>query len=40
MTANNSHRVRSLLGRIDSWTLWAFNPQPALVRRTSAQHDA
>jgi hypothetical protein len=26
-------RGRQLLRRIDDYTLWAFNPQPELVRR-------
>ena len=28
-------RMRSLLGRLDAWTLWAFNaPQELATRRT------
>jgi hypothetical protein len=26
-------RLRTLIGRIDSYTLWAFNAQPPLSRR-------
>jgi hypothetical protein len=28
-----THRGRALLRRLDSWTRWAFNPQPELTSR-------
>ncbi len=31
--------LRDWIRRIDSYTLWAFNPQPPLARRRSASDD-
>lgn len=33
-------RVRSLLGRLDAWTLWAFNAPQELTSRRTPRIDA